>query len=698
MKGTSTAVNAAPMSHTSSHSSIRQGANQIPQTNTSMSPCSDLPAALPSPDTSKTSETRRQLDLFAVASTNYSDGSQRLTNQGDFFNLLESDAGVQVPEWDMGDGSIPFQFPGLDLNGFTFLEEALLPDFSYDPTELLFPPQAMTNAARNGNPIQVPTEILLSHTRNVTPLPEEEDQSGRPDTTSNRSRGLHLSPDDINRFTKRLSELNSPQRLCGFDCSSRSRMSRFLNAYFEYFDPHTPIVHRATFDVSNSHPALVLAMLAIGGLHLCEHKTARAAYQASCQLLAQYEPSVSDENESAMPDLWHIQASLLCVEFGAFSDNIAYLHRAERQLSSVAGFLRESATAIQRHRLSHDLDWRTWLQLETYSRLACWAVVLNGVVLSFDPFAISMVAQQEVILPLPCDEYLWQTRSATEWKNSGGPNSQLAAVDLWSSAKAIFNGQHCTARVSSFGLLALVGFILANICYHERLLIGVVEGLDEGFVRKMEKSLAIWETAWRRHPQAAGILSKHGNPLMTDSLSLLGTAYYHLYVGSELHTLKRIANSPSQHISMPTYRSPELALKAVKYAANSWFVRVKIGIAHLQKTAALEFGGHSLVTAYEGALILSWWLSTMKDASHPLNRATTQPGDRKALHDLFADIFTELEGQDIKCDVTSQRELIPLACYRMLMRPWVWTYSSIMDRQLATLAVKLTPSSPVAQL
>jgi hypothetical protein len=44
----------------------------------------------------------------------------------------------------------------------------------------------------------------------------------------------------------------------------------------------------------------------------------------------------------------------------------------------------------------------------------------------------------------------------------------------------------------------------------------------------------------------------------------------------------------------------ELVLKAVRYAANSWLVRAKLGVSHLQRTLALIFGGQTLAIAYEG--------------------------------------------------------------------------------------------------
>jgi hypothetical protein len=70
-------------------------------------------------------------------------------------------------------------------------------------------------------------------------------------------------------------------------------------------------------------------------------------------------------------------------------------------------------------------------------------------------------------------------------------------------------------------------------------------------------------------------------------------------MGSELQVLKKIAQDPKSKLAIPGIRQQPEVFKAVRYAASAWLIRAKLGMAHLQTTAAWEYGGHVLVTAYE---------------------------------------------------------------------------------------------------
>ncbi|UQC90736.1 uncharacterized protein CLUP02_16266 [Colletotrichum lupini] len=136
-------------------------------------------------------------------------------------------------------------------------------------------------------------------------------------------------------------------------CLSRNQISRWINAYFEHFDIHTPIVHRPTFILSTTPASLLLGMLAIGGCILSEHGPASKAYEASCHLLAQYE---QDLLQSSISDLWPIQTALLCIQFGAFSANPWYARQAQRQFSLVTDLLRAVEVQVRGVQSAQDPD------------------------------------------------------------------------------------------------------------------------------------------------------------------------------------------------------------------------------------------------------------------------------------------------------------------------------------------------------
>lgn len=241
-----------------------------------------------------------------------------------------------------------------------------------------------------------------------------------------------------------------------------------------------------------------------------------------------------------------------------------------------------------------------------FDRMACWTCVLNGVLLAFHLEMPCVMAPFpcDFDLPVPCDNVVWRTRSAHEWMTAGGSRQMRQRPTLWKTVKTLLLGQSISGNFSSFALLSLIGGLLAHICGRERLELEILDEFESDFVRRIEKSLAIWEILWRRHPDAEQVPTRRGDPLLADCFPLLGSAHYHLYVGKELRILKSIARDLNSTVPLPKLRANGSVLKAVKYAANSWHVRAKIGMEHLKRTAALEYGGHVTVTAFEGGKFL----------------------------------------------------------------------------------------------
>lgn len=92
------------------------------------------------------------------------------------------------------------------------------------------------------------------------------------------------------------------QCLSAFRFPSKPALLRFVNAFFRHMAPHTPIVHRPTFDVSTVPctyaiatyrlaltvaAPLLIVMMACGALYLCEHSTAARLHSAAQQLMFQ---------------------------------------------------------------------------------------------------------------------------------------------------------------------------------------------------------------------------------------------------------------------------------------------------------------------------------------------------------------------------------------------------------------------------
>ncbi|OAL28553.1 hypothetical protein AYO22_02747 [Fonsecaea multimorphosa] len=540
----------------------------------------------------------------------------------------------------------------------TFLEDILLPEFIFNATGPTTPIPGDFNST-NGPSVPTRNEADISEPRLFSPsLPYPFERS----TDDARPYVLNISSGDVDQFQKSI--LDNAQ-LNNFPFPKRSRILRCLSAFFDSVDPHVPIVHHATFSLSSTAPALVLAMLALGATITREYAFAESAYEASCSLL-----NHQIEQDSHIPssfEFWPIQALLLCAHFGAFNNNKAFALRSQAQLSKVSMMLKLGLNDLLAKRVEPRQDWKTWSFIETFSRLASWNCTISAILLSYDQsFQTSTQHHLQHVL-LPLDEDLWRARSAQEWSALGGASHQHSNISFLTFAESLFQGEPILQKVSCFGLFSLVGWILLYICNHERMKmsVGCLEIFETDFTSKIDKGLGVWEDLTRRYLRTGHVMFKNIHPLISDSLPLLGSAYYHLSVGEELRSLKDKAAEPAvadgilTPQSFPDFKSRPLVYKAVRYAANSWLVRTKLGISHFQQSPDV-YGAHGFLGAFESALILSWWLTVGQSVQTPqgLENDDTIPG--KALKEVLTEVFGELEDQDIFCKDEVARATAPL--------------------------------------
>lgn len=418
---------------------------------------------------------------------------------------------------------------------------------------------------------------------------------------------LSTSNYEVEEFRKRLYCICPQDLLHSFRFPSRSRIVRCVVAYFDHFDPHTPIIQHAKFSLIESHPALILIILAIGAMYLSENDFSVSAYKVACSLLETY-PVNQKKQDSSQYEFAPLQAMLLCVQFSVFSGEDTYSQHSQRQFTAVCEGLKNGLDLLKPERSRGDLKWDPWSFVETFSRLATWTCTLSAILLANDPTSPYMAPFQLRKVPLPLDEELWRAPSVTHWEAVAERINIRRDSNLSDVAEALLRGSPIPENLSSFALLSLAGWALTYICTQERLAIslGPIDLLNTDFRVKMERVLSEWAMYTRRRMNADRVIYCSNDPLFTDCFPLLASSYYHLYLGDELQALKDKAakdNALPTGIKvvnqLPSITSVHLAHKGLLYAANSWFVRAKLGIGHFKDTASINYGGHYLMTAYE---------------------------------------------------------------------------------------------------
>ncbi|VUC25703.1 unnamed protein product [Clonostachys rosea] len=247
-------------------------------------------------------------------------------------------------------------FPHFSHGDLIFPEDSLLPEFDatvFDNTASFNMPEQFVDELDETD-ISASAEILSSRTRHVTPTPPLNDvPEGQPDypATSHSFRVVRCTEEDVEVVRKAYIHASTLEADIEAKIPSKSRVSRLLNAYFEYFDPHTPIIHRPTFAVSTTPGPLLLAMLAVGGCYLSEHGFAYKAYEAA--------------------------SAILCVQVGGLSGNPLYVRQAQRHFSLVADLLRTAESAVGDCWAAACSDWSRWIHIETLSRFVFKALLYS---------------------------------------------------------------------------------------------------------------------------------------------------------------------------------------------------------------------------------------------------------------------------------------------------------------------------------
>jgi hypothetical protein len=228
----------------------------------------------------------------------------------------------------------------------------------------------------------------------------------------------------------------------------------------------------------------------------------------------------------------------------------------------------------------------------------------------FSDESVGIANLKEFKCDMPCSNELWEASKA-EWLLL--PPSE----PVWfpSALATILEGNPIhNENLSSFALLALLGAILIQIATYERLTWYKPPCTDPNWEIQMQSTLHAWEDTWKRHPHANPnpYSSPHG-PIMADTIPLVNTAYFHIYVP---RLLQRIKDNVMQQMPRPEMTREEFSailmpqseleremmFRAATHAAHSLSVRAKLGFGLVARTACLDMGFHYGYTGFESGI------------------------------------------------------------------------------------------------
>ncbi|ETS84132.1 hypothetical protein PFICI_02157 [Pestalotiopsis fici W106-1] len=215
-----------------------------------------------------------------------------------------------------------------------------------------------------------------------------------------------------------------------------------VNAYFEYFHPALPLVHRSTFLTSSPPKLLVDIIVAIGLLYSAETPGlghAKAACVKKSQSL--WRQGVDELNRRASYDwrelrkTWMMQSWLLHIVYGAFMDNASHAERVRKMLRSLVDAVRD--LGLLKQVVATSANSPVWPQMEAESSEAAqaveayeqWQIYISEESLKLSIYTLllldhhvfscanirPLISTVECLWELPLAESLWEAETAEAW-------------------------------------------------------------------------------------------------------------------------------------------------------------------------------------------------------------------------------------------------------------------------------------------
>lgn len=206
---------------------------------------------------------------------------------------------------------------------------------------------------------------------------------------------------------------------------SMRSLQNYIGSYWFHFHEQIPILHQPTFSADQTHPYLLLAIMAIGASKL-NKAHGRAVADGGTQFAAFMAWHLrwlvfKDPDFRPPAKLWVFQTLLLLETYEKMSASRLLHERAHIHSPTTITLMRRGTALIDdhahreisRHATTPEQWWARWIQAEATRRVALAAFYLDALSATSFGHAAIMVPH-EIRLPLPCDDALWEATSAAE--------------------------------------------------------------------------------------------------------------------------------------------------------------------------------------------------------------------------------------------------------------------------------------------
>lgn len=200
-------------------------------------------------------------------------------------------------------------------------------------------------------------------------------------------------------------------------------LSYFVHLFNRNFRSSLPFLHPATFDISNAHWLLILAMSALGSPY-ADNEPSGVLVVAMYEFIRRAVAMALESDSNSKPGkLVLTQVKMLCCVAMMYcgDDRLQLLARSyHRDLAAfcTADWVDSCFDIISRPSERSEQggsDWHTWVKTETTRRTG-YCIWLLDCMWSFHFQMRPLLTLEDAKIPIPCQEVLWEAESSLDWE------------------------------------------------------------------------------------------------------------------------------------------------------------------------------------------------------------------------------------------------------------------------------------------